>query len=95
MRYLGSGDRKDVAIHIKIRACSVPTHPRNAARRWYGMVRGRLNESATVRSGMASTTLARAEKSAAGQIGLAAFYWLALAAVPTVGEPRLERGDSG
>jgi hypothetical protein len=42
-----------------------------------------------------STREARAEKSVAGQIVLAAFYWLVLAAFPDVGEPLLEREDFG
>ena len=42
---------------------------------------------------MASTTLARAEKSAAGQFVLAAFYWLVSVAFPV--EPFLERGGFG
>jgi hypothetical protein len=46
-------------------------------------------------SGIIATSLARAEKSAAGQLVLAAFYWLVLAAVPAAGEPLFERGEFG
>jgi hypothetical protein len=63
-----------------------------------GLRRRRLIQSATARSRKVASSQhreARAEKSAAGQIGLAAFYWVALAAVPAAGEPLLERGEFG
>jgi hypothetical protein len=84
---------------MKVRACSVPTHTPaqhsgsigmarfvivSMNRRWRGPA-----------SGIIATSLARAEKSAAGQIVLAAFYWLLLVAFPVVGEPFLERGGFG
>jgi hypothetical protein len=39
------------------------------------------------------TSLARAERSATGQIVLAVLYWVGLVAAPAAGEPLLERGD--
>lgn len=96
MRYLGSGDRKDVTIHREgprlFRSDPPAQHSASIGTARFVVISMNRRRRGPA-SGITATSLARAEKSAAGQIVLAAFYSLVLIVFPV--EPFLERGGFG